>query len=73
MVDEKYQLVILGDTQTRVTFWYVHRSPSLHPAWRPERGRNIIDLLLFSSILSCSDLDFSVHKRPVISYGNSEV
>ena len=73
VVDGKYQLVILGDNHTRVTFWYVHRSPSLQPAWRPERGRNSIDLL-FSSILSCSQiLIFPVHKRPVISYGNSEV
>ena len=32
--DEKYQLVILGELQTRVTYWYTHRSPNTHlPTW----------------------------------------
>ena len=54
MFDEKYQLVILGDIHTRVTFWYVHRAPRL-PSQQLEVG---ISSLLFSTSLD----SFSVHK-----------
>ena len=44
VVDEKYQLVILGDIPTRVTFWYVHRAPTL-----PTQGLQVgLSVTLFS-------------------------